>query len=243
MQQESNHLRLGQILLNAGLLQIAELNTCLEHQNRWGGRIGEILVEQGVVSAQQLVWALAFQLGIPSVDLEEEAIDPYCIGQVPPSFAREHRAFPFKLSLESNTKTFVVAMSDPTLQSSVRILREYLNAPIKIVLVSEAALWDALARFYPTHSILPRIAIKEHSHPRETPRANGNVRSPMVSEDRREDLNVLTEEGAPIGMSDAVNPADILTLDDQELVTLAKRLKARGALTKDDLHASDASQH
>ena len=54
--------RLGEILIDAGLIDAQQLNHGLHEQRRWGGALGGILVEQGVVTEDILIRALAKQL-------------------------------------------------------------------------------------------------------------------------------------------------------------------------------------
>src|SRR5689334_9700864 len=57
--------RLGEILIQAGVLDEARLNVALREQQRWGGPLGRKLIELHLIREEDLVQALAFQLNIP----------------------------------------------------------------------------------------------------------------------------------------------------------------------------------
>lgn len=58
-------IRLGDLLIKAGVVNDAQLNAALNEQRQWGGRLGAILVRMGALSEDLLVKALAHQLNIP----------------------------------------------------------------------------------------------------------------------------------------------------------------------------------
>ena len=58
-------IRLGELLVRAGVLDEYKLNAALAEQQRWGGRLGRVLVDMGFVSEEILVKALSKQLAVP----------------------------------------------------------------------------------------------------------------------------------------------------------------------------------
>ena len=86
---DGNH-SLGMLLLESGKLKIEQLQKALtyQHQNPAKGRLGQILIDMGMVSQELLSQTLAEQLGIPHVNLEQFEIDPDCSRSMPESLVR-----------------------------------------------------------------------------------------------------------------------------------------------------------
>src|SRR3954453_22305813 len=69
-------LRIGEVLVQEGLLSEAQLKKALIEQQSSGRPLGEMLMEQGVISGATLVQMLARNLGVPGVQLRHGLIDP-----------------------------------------------------------------------------------------------------------------------------------------------------------------------
>lgn len=104
--------RLGEMLVEAGIIDESKLNAALAHQRQWGGRLGAALIEMKLVSEEAIVDALALKFGFEIARLDR--IEPYAFEQakafVPRDYAMRNRIFP----LSADTGVLVVAMSDPT---------------------------------------------------------------------------------------------------------------------------------
>lgn len=102
-------LRLGDMLLSAGLLTDSELEAALEYQRRKGKRLGEALLELGLVSEEQLLPYLHRQLGMPAVRLRDGLVDPAVVRLIPRQAAERLSA----LAMFKVRGTLTVAMADP----------------------------------------------------------------------------------------------------------------------------------
>ena len=71
------------ILLEAGVVTAQQIAAALEHQRDAGVRVGQSLVELGAASEHDIGWALARQLGFTYLDLTPEALDPELRGVTP----------------------------------------------------------------------------------------------------------------------------------------------------------------
>ncbi len=101
--------RLGEILVDAGVINTRQLEHALYEQRRWGGQVGKILIDEGFVSEDILVRALGKQLNLPVVTLEGAKVDRETLATVTVQLAEQHGVFPFRLQ----GKFLDVAMSDP----------------------------------------------------------------------------------------------------------------------------------
>jgi type II secretory ATPase GspE/PulE/Tfp pilus assembly ATPase PilB-like protein len=100
---------LGDILCASQIISQADITAALEEQARSGCRIGEALVNLGIVTQEDIDWALCNQLDLPYVRLKQEMIDPEAIRLVPAALARKFNLIPLiKAGNELN-----IALADP----------------------------------------------------------------------------------------------------------------------------------
>lgn len=101
--------RLGDILMSAGKLTLAQLNMALEIQSRTKKRLGEVLIEEGIISESEIIDTLSQQLSIKRIDLDDTYVDSEVARSIPKEVARKHNLIP--VHIQDNK--LVVAMSDP----------------------------------------------------------------------------------------------------------------------------------
>src|ERR1700720_4606319 len=102
--------RLGEILLQQGMLTDEQLQQALDEQRKSGRKLGGVFVEKGFVSEEQISTALARQLEVPFVNLKHFSIKPDIAMRLPETQARRFRA----MVLEDGGSFYRVAMADPT---------------------------------------------------------------------------------------------------------------------------------
>src|ERR1043165_604353 len=102
--------KLGEMLIEAGAIDQAQLKAALADQRRWGRPLGKTLVELRLIREEDLVRVLARQLGLQGVDLDKVKIPESVIELVPVHLAKQHMVVPF----DAPMKFIDVAMVDPT---------------------------------------------------------------------------------------------------------------------------------
>jgi len=107
--------KLGEILLATSLITSEQLNKAIAAQARTGKRLGQILVEQGAATEDDVAWALSNQLMYPYIFLSRDIIDDEVVRLLPEAFLREHRVLPIQRFGQQVT----LAMADPTDQHTV----------------------------------------------------------------------------------------------------------------------------
>ncbi|MFW6028625.1 MAG: GspE/PulE family protein [Halanaerobiales bacterium] len=107
--QFKKKLRLGDLLLEYGLLTEEQLQKALEEQKKTGGKLGEVVINMGMVTRQNINEILEFQLGIPYVNLRDYEIDNEAVKLVNEGLIRKHQLIPIKL----RENDLYVAMEDP----------------------------------------------------------------------------------------------------------------------------------
>jgi hypothetical protein len=134
---------LGALLAEAGLLGSVDLDLALKHARADGKRLGEVLVELGLVAADEVVRLVAAQRGLPFVDVRRIAVDPAAARLLPLELARDNRALPvgFARGLP------VVAVADPTDEDAMDGASSILHSA-RFVATPEEALLYQLPRVY-----------------------------------------------------------------------------------------------
>jgi len=136
--------RLGDLLVAAGLISEGQLQLALEEQKRSGAKLGRAVVDMGFVSEQKLLEALSRQLGIPYVDLRQFKLDPVLVQRLPEALARRFRV----ILLVEEGDGLLVGMADPLDLFALDEITRLLRQPLKAAVVREGDLLDNLDRFY-----------------------------------------------------------------------------------------------
>ena len=108
--------KLGQILIEKGVIDEYQLKSALSLQKQWGGLLGKVMIDNRFVSPQILLEALHEQTGIEIAHLTGVPIPAYLLKLVPVDLAEKLRAIPIGIEGETGkpTERLVVAMSKPT---------------------------------------------------------------------------------------------------------------------------------
>ena len=136
--------KLGEMLIDAGVLTESQLRDALLEQRRWGGTIGQMLVEKRFISEADLVAVLSRQFNVPVVDLDRVAIPRAVLELVPGDLAHELSVVPFAQPM----KFLDVAMAEPNNAGVIDELRIRTQLNIRPHLAGPKALERALAKYY-----------------------------------------------------------------------------------------------
>jgi type IV pilus assembly protein PilB len=136
--------KLGEILVRENLLTPQQLREALDFQREHGGRLGFNLVKMGLVSDDMITAVLSRQYGVPSVNLELFDIDDSVIRLIPREVADKYSVLP----LSRVGATLTLAMVDPTNVFAMDDIKFMTGLNIEPVVVSEASVQEAIARYY-----------------------------------------------------------------------------------------------
>jgi type IV pilus assembly protein PilB len=159
--------KLGEILVRENLLTPQQLREALEFQREHGGRLGFNLVKMGMVSDDMITAVLSRQYGVPSVNLELFDIDEPVIRLIPRDVAEKYSVLP----LSRVGATLTLAMVDPTNVFAMDDIKFMTGLNIEPVVVSEASVQDAIARYY---SQSREIELARDFESDESENGNGN---------------------------------------------------------------------
>ncbi|HLF91881.1 MAG TPA: ATPase, T2SS/T4P/T4SS family [Planctomycetota bacterium] len=184
-------------LVNEGQIQEA-----LSIQRKEGGVLGEILVKLGYVAREEILLALAAQMGMEVVDLSEMEIPPEVINKVPTTMAKSYNVVPIKF--ENNVLT--IAMANPHDVNIRDDLRHTLHCEVQGAVASEEAVMAALEKYY--------------AHRQES---LGTVLGSMDEGDLQfEELKDQKKKGSAYNVDELVNSAPVVKLLNLILATAIK---------------------
>jgi type IV pilus assembly protein PilB len=133
--------KLGDILVERGFISDEQLQEAL----RRGKRLGEALLEMGALSADELNWALSELLGVPYVEFRDEMVDLELSRTMPEELLRRHLAFPV-LRVD---RELTVIMADPTNRQGILELEARSGAKVIVAIAAREAILHLLDRAFP----------------------------------------------------------------------------------------------
>jgi type IV pilus assembly protein PilB len=166
-ERRPRHSRLGEILLDSGAVTPNQLEHALAQQQALRLSIGQTLVRLNYVSDETVRQALATQLNIPYVDLERMEIDRGLARIITASFAKRHALLP----IATVDRTLTVAMDDPTVTSVVQDLQRMTGLRVTVVTAAGPAIREAFNQLYGeplSHAAKP-VRMNRRSTDREPP--------------------------------------------------------------------------
>src|SRR5476651_2333369 len=138
--------RIGELLLKEKLITAEQLQQALSAQKANGGKLGYNLVKMGFVKDEQITALLSKQYGVPSINLAQFKIDPTIVKLVPTETARKYQIIP----LSRSGSTLTIAMTDPTNVFAMDDIKFMTGYTVEPVVASEVAITDAVEKYYPS---------------------------------------------------------------------------------------------
>ena len=142
--------KLGELLIESGLLTIDKLKDALETQKSTGKRLGEALIDMKIISEEEMAFSLAMQLKIPFIDLIDYSIKDDILECIPEEVCHKFICIP--LSMKNNILD--VAMADPLDLHIMKDLQFITGYNIQPAISTRSQIMDKLQRHYhPERSI------------------------------------------------------------------------------------------
>lgn len=139
--------RLGDMLVDAGVITNEQLGEALKKQRELGLRLGETLTELKMTNENEIAEALHRQMGLPLAKIREAKLAPEVISLVPESIVRKHNVLPFELD-EENPNILRVAMADPLDIIAVDDLSIVTNMQIEVMVATPSDVHFGIERYY-----------------------------------------------------------------------------------------------
>ncbi len=135
--QKRKRMRIGEVLIEAGLATAEDVQVALgEQKRRQGKKLGQVLVEMEVITEADLAIALAEKFGVPFVDLDQSTIDPAAVKAVPRDVLEKHAMLPLAIDDRSVT----LALADPLNTDAIDFVRLHLKRRVHEVLATPTQL-------------------------------------------------------------------------------------------------------
>ena len=136
--------KLGEILLELGVISEEELRIALKEQSRTGEKLGEVITRLGFATEEEIHMAIAQQAGTRFVDLRDIIINPDALTLVPEHVAKEFKLVPIKI--DDNTITIVI--SNPFNFKAIDTIREITGREVIVYTSKEDDIVKALENVY-----------------------------------------------------------------------------------------------
>ena len=136
--------KLGDLLVEAGLITREQLQEALEVQKQDNERLGTILVKLGYLTEEEITSFLSKQYGIPAVNLEHFEISEDVIKRIPSDIARKYMLIP----ITRTGSTLTVAMADPTNIYALDDIKFLTGLNVEPVVASELSIKKAIDKYY-----------------------------------------------------------------------------------------------
>lgn len=158
-------LRLGDVLVNSGVITEEELKKGLERQKNSGRKLGETLVDEGFATEENIAKALSSQLHYDMIDLQNVSIEEDVLSLVPASVLKKYKAIPFEYSPD-NMNVLRVAMSDPMDMTAMDDINIITNLQVEPVVATMRSVMLALDRYYGQAEV--NSALEEYTREKES---------------------------------------------------------------------------
>jgi len=175
---------IGQMLIEEGVITSEQLQMGLMEQKKTGDFICTVLVKLGYIKEEAIFNLLSRQLNIPYIKLNAIDIEPLVIQKVPAKFASHYKIIP----LEFKNNILTIAMTDPLDVRTLDDIRLLLGVEVKGVLASELEILEAIRKYYGVGAETLEKIIDQKLTTRDL----------KADEDKIEDLEVMAEDASII---------------------------------------------
>ena len=140
----SHKIRIGDKLVQYGYITEEQLQKALLNQKGTGKRVGEILIEQGVITAELLTHVLTELLNVENIDLSPANVKPEAIKKIPQNICKRYKVFPYKI--EDNK--LHLAMEDPQDREAIQDVRRIAGMDIIANIATISDINQAIEQWY-----------------------------------------------------------------------------------------------
>jgi MSHA biogenesis protein MshE len=156
-------IRLGEVLVQQGAITDEQLQAALAAQKRTGRKLGRVLADLGFMSEASLLEFLSKHLQVPFVDLKQARVDQETVKLLAEPLARRYRS----IVLLQDARGLLIGMADPSDLHAYDELQAKLKQPIRLALVGESELLKTLDAVYRQHDEIASLAEAVHDDLRE----------------------------------------------------------------------------
>ncbi|MDO8530903.1 MAG: ATPase, T2SS/T4P/T4SS family [Dehalococcoidia bacterium] len=216
MVQRGTRRPIGEILVEGAFVKANELQVALQEARAANKKVGQVLVDKGLITPETLATVLSFQMSVPIVDLKQFKIQPEALEKIPEDVARRYNAIP--LAIDGDTLT--VAVEEPHNLELMDMLTSISRMRIKPVIPLHGGIREAISVNYRmTAKLKEEISQVMTQQPGAGPAAAGVTPPPGAG----------GRGGEPVLMAEAVSHAPVVKAVD---TIVAQAVKDRAS----DIH-------
>lgn len=141
---KKNPQKLGEMLIYYKIITPEQLEEGLKIQKNMEKRIGEILIDLGRVTQDEINWVLGKQLNLPYIQVNADNIDIRLSKNISEDILKKFKVIPI---MELNDE-LVVAMADPTDEEAIEMIKEVTKKKLKFVLASFENIDETIYRIF-----------------------------------------------------------------------------------------------
>ncbi len=145
MQTNKNRKRLGEILIESGLIRQEQLDAALMLQKSTKKRLGDVLIDEGFIKENDMIYALSRQTGVEIFNLDSEIIDPNVAKLINEDLARMHTMIPAKITDDNK---LMVVMADPLNLLAIDDIQFYTGMEVIPTISSRGKILHAIDVYY-----------------------------------------------------------------------------------------------
>lgn len=136
--------RIGEVLLERGVINHKQLEQALAHQKSHGGLMGQILIELGFVTEEEIALALTAQYGFPYLPLENYEIDETLTVLIPEAIARQYCL----IVVDRIGNALTLAMADPSNVQAIEEVERQTKCVIQAFVSTPSDVMKAIEKHY-----------------------------------------------------------------------------------------------
>lgn len=140
--------RLGEMLVEKGLIDQMQLQSAIGRQKQWGGRFGANLVKLGYISEITLIKFLSNQLKLPCADLSKIKFTPRSYSLITKEVAKKYHIIPIETREDGSRKILFLAMSEPTNMLALDEVSFLTGMTIRPVIATDTQIGRAIDKYY-----------------------------------------------------------------------------------------------
>lgn len=140
----ANRKRLGDLLVEVGLMTAGQLENALQIQRQTKERIGKVILDLGYINEEQLIKILKDQLGVQYISLNPDAINREAVFTIPAHIAEKYKVIPVR----KEGSKLTLAMADPTNFYAIDDVRLITGCEVEPAIVREVEVLRAISKMY-----------------------------------------------------------------------------------------------
>ena len=136
--------RIGEVLLERGVITAKELEKAVAHQKEHGGLMGQVLIQLGAVTEEEIALALTAQYGFPYLPLDNYEIDGGLTALIPEETARQYCLIP----VDRIGNALTLAMADPSNLQAVEAVELMTKCVVQTFVSTPSDILKAIEKHY-----------------------------------------------------------------------------------------------